>query len=78
MYFLKYAGHFDAKYVEKYTKFGKMCAEMCEDARRHANSHMQHNFRICSFENTITCEKLYAEKYAICRFLQNVRSHVRS
>jgi len=33
--------------------------------------HMRHNFRICNSENAIICEK-----YVICRFWQNMRSHM--
>jgi len=49
-----------------YAKICGICANICEFLD------MQHNFRTCDFRNL-----LYAEKYAICEFWQNARSHIR-
>ena len=50
------------------------CDRICIDVRRYAN------FRTCGIISSYAILKtqLYAEKYVICRFSQNMRSHMQS
>jgi len=58
-----------------YAEICDIYANICEFLHMQHMRHMRHNFRISDSEKVII---IYAEKYAICGFWQNMRSHVRS